>query len=1000
MSRAALQHAPQNARKGAATSLHVGPAHDSFEQEADQAAEKVTSGEHERVAWSLSRVGLGPVQRQCSCGGSCDDCKKKKEMIQRQAMSSAAGGVHAPASVSSVLSRPGSALDSGTRSFMESRFGYDFSGVRVHHDSEAAGSARDVSANAYTVGSSIVFDQGKYQPHSPSGRRLLAHELAHVVQQSRGGSPPPASGDPVLEGEARNISSQVDSHESELSVRRSSGVGLARDANAGQQTLIEVKFPDGVRQLTQDEFAGYKRRAIVKLRSDLNLVAGLADNGRQTQVSTLAEYQGGVESLWDVVKKPKALIGIAADIKAGVTPPYIGAWSNPKHTTDLGLAACDREDLAEAARDLKLADTEYRDAMHAWNAYREATIGGAEGVVSNLETVRDVSFAVALVAGAAVAAPVIAAGVAATGATGVTATALTTAGTALATGTGGAVLGGGSTAAGSLIATGKVDVKAAKADALKFGKQGLVTGLTAGLGSSLTAAGTTAKLAQPFVQTAAKRCLTEAGVNVAGEVTTELLDAAVPPAGKEKPAEGKQESAPKPLVPAPARAALTGCISGVLGVPVAKLGRTASKASELAVGAGVGYVDARLAGQSNKEALLAAGQNVLTSAAVARGHAGSEHAKATKSAPPHETHGTGSKPAPLHPEHAPSAAAHAEGGTPKPSEHEAAHAAEPAKKPPAKKVLEEQKALTGHEGPPAVLKEEAKAKKPIGDGHEVVVTEQGVGKCSPSPCPVISVEYAKELEKFPRLKALNDEVQSLRKSNPNKAADEAARLIHLLENARQGPYRIEKGRGATSTRKTIKTHAAPRPTVEHGITGRDSLEPRGANVPHIEAAGKLHEGAAGRALELPASSDKTIATTVHGHSVSGYKPLPESKVSATPEQVAQHVNERLKLTLKPAGGHDVAGNEPGFPGKYHASHAEVQQMVARPNEPVGVSKDMCESCRAIFKAEAKYQNRAQIVSDPQATRVFEPDGTVTEYWKDGTIVRLEPDGSAKVRPQQ
>jgi hypothetical protein len=189
MSRAALQHAPQSSGKSAAaTSLRVGPAHDSFEQEADQAAEKVTSGEHRQIAWSLSRVSLGmgwePIQRQCSCGGTCDDCKKKKEVLQRNAASATAVGSYAPASVANTLSRPGSSIDPSTRSFMESRFGHDFSSVRIHTDDLAAASARDISANAYTVGSSIVFNQGKYQPYTCTGRKLLAHELAHVVQHA------------------------------------------------------------------------------------------------------------------------------------------------------------------------------------------------------------------------------------------------------------------------------------------------------------------------------------------------------------------------------------------------------------------------------------------------------------------------------------------------------------------------------------------------------------------------------------------------------------------------------------------------------------------------------------------------------------------------------------------------------------------------------------------------------------------------------------------------
>lgn len=69
---------------------------------------------------------------------------------------------------------------------MESRFGHDFSQVRVHDDSTAAESARAVNALAYTVGRDVVFDTGRYAPHSASGRHLLAHELAHVLQQGPG----------------------------------------------------------------------------------------------------------------------------------------------------------------------------------------------------------------------------------------------------------------------------------------------------------------------------------------------------------------------------------------------------------------------------------------------------------------------------------------------------------------------------------------------------------------------------------------------------------------------------------------------------------------------------------------------------------------------------------------------------------------------------------------------------------------------------------------------
>lgn len=80
----------------------------------------------------------------------------------------------------------GSPLDEGVRSSMESAFGASFGDVRVHTDDRASKSAESVGANAYTVGSDVVFRSGQFNPGSPTGQRTLAHELAHVVQQSQG----------------------------------------------------------------------------------------------------------------------------------------------------------------------------------------------------------------------------------------------------------------------------------------------------------------------------------------------------------------------------------------------------------------------------------------------------------------------------------------------------------------------------------------------------------------------------------------------------------------------------------------------------------------------------------------------------------------------------------------------------------------------------------------------------------------------------------------------
>jgi Domain of unknown function (DUF4157) len=85
---------------------------------------------------------------------------------------------------------PGRPLDGGLRATMEARFGHDFRRVRIHSGEESAALARSYGALAYTTGSNIVFKPGQFRPDTMTGRSLLAHELAHVVQQA-GGPPAP-----------------------------------------------------------------------------------------------------------------------------------------------------------------------------------------------------------------------------------------------------------------------------------------------------------------------------------------------------------------------------------------------------------------------------------------------------------------------------------------------------------------------------------------------------------------------------------------------------------------------------------------------------------------------------------------------------------------------------------------------------------------------------------------------------------------------------------------
>src|SRR4030043_200668 len=84
-----------------------------------------------------------------------------------------------PSIVHDVLASPRQPLDEGTRSYMEPRFGHDFSKVRIHADPKAAESAKYMNARAYTIGSRIVFGAGQYRPQSTAGTKLLTHELVH-----------------------------------------------------------------------------------------------------------------------------------------------------------------------------------------------------------------------------------------------------------------------------------------------------------------------------------------------------------------------------------------------------------------------------------------------------------------------------------------------------------------------------------------------------------------------------------------------------------------------------------------------------------------------------------------------------------------------------------------------------------------------------------------------------------------------------------------------------
>lgn len=137
----------------------------------------------------------------------------------------------------------GSPLDPGARSFLEGRMGADFSDVRIHTGARADESARSINAQAYTVGTDVVFRSGAYEPDSPSGRHVLAHELAHVMQQKAG----PVSGTPAPGG----ISISHPSDAFEQAAERSAAQAMTGPATA--QTMPAGGDAIAVQRAAEDE---------------------------------------------------------------------------------------------------------------------------------------------------------------------------------------------------------------------------------------------------------------------------------------------------------------------------------------------------------------------------------------------------------------------------------------------------------------------------------------------------------------------------------------------------------------------------------------------------------------------------------------------------------------------------------------------------------------------------------------------------------------------------
>lgn len=161
--------------------LKIGPVNDRYEQEADRIADQVMNITDSQLSGirPIEQSATNPVQRLCT------QCEEEEEMVQPKSKSNEQ--VSAPADVSSGiegLTSGGHSLPQKSKAFFEPRFGQDFSQVKIHTSDHAERLAGAINARAFTYGNHIVFGRGEFQPDTDSGKRLMGHELTHVVQQA------------------------------------------------------------------------------------------------------------------------------------------------------------------------------------------------------------------------------------------------------------------------------------------------------------------------------------------------------------------------------------------------------------------------------------------------------------------------------------------------------------------------------------------------------------------------------------------------------------------------------------------------------------------------------------------------------------------------------------------------------------------------------------------------------------------------------------------------
>jgi hypothetical protein len=732
-----------NKKTGLQRKLTIGPNNDPLELEADRVADQVAA------ATAHSTISSAPPR------------------IQRFSEQATDAWGAVPASVNHALADVGRPLLPMLRQDMEQRFGHDFSQVRVHSGGIAEQSARDVGANAYTVGNDIVFGAGQFSLNTQRGSKLLAHELTHVVQQ-KGISNRLIQRDSKEEDEqeqdeqtsntvlarafraadskrwqdAARLANGLSPYEMRIFLSQYKDPELIRYLHSGALLAEGVGDKSAIALATEATYKEVKQREELRYRRELAKQNGTPP---PKEDGTAADNTPPARPLTIQEKKEKCQSGETKGLKTFPLRMPRGMWR-------LSVAPINARRSGDGIIVSQPLNAVYGDPMFRREAKTlplQTFTGGIQLAPDDIVKVRvyDDNERLICVTGEQM--------LQLSEATD-TATLISVLGTALDAasialpGVGQGLSRGASLAlgAGNILANEGLEVWR-QSDAVNHGLQEEINWVQITFETLL-------QFAMLGFGNLSKSVANKVASKAAGQYSRAALEIAVE----------------------------QGLNAGLQSTVKALFNRMQSKKQKITFG---GFLE-----ELAEEFAVQFIQGSLFQALGSESHGNLEEPR-SKAGKASAGEPAGNKPGHTEPSNRPQVhddlnqtakVGQGTGNKASTSEHE------PAPKPSEEKLTVHGKEQPGKDSKPAIMQEEALASEPVtlndGETHAAVVTKDGIGICSPSPCPVIHVEYKKELDQFPSFKKWYEKIQDLRqKGKTAEAANEAAQLIRNLEAVRK-----------------------------------------------------------------------------------------------------------------------------------------------------------------------------------------------------------------------